>query len=78
MNETYLWIAAICIFIVAFFLGWIISKTVRKATPDGVLIIAKNEDRDVYRWVLNEELEDLAKKKQLIIRVEHSQNSQPV
>ncbi len=82
MSEKYLWIIAICIFVVAFFIGWIFGKIIsgRKAgkKPDGTLFIEQNEDRDVYRWVFNEELEDFRNRKQLTISVEHSQNSQLV
>lgn len=78
MNEKYLILAAVIIFIVAFFLGWLFGKTVRNQKPDGSLVIGKNGDRDVFRWIFNDELEEFAKKKQLVIRVEHSQNSQSV
>lgn len=78
MSEKYLIAAAILIFIVAFFLGWLFGKKVHKTKPDGVLIIGRNEDRDVFRWVFDEELEDFKNRKQLCIKVEHSQNSQLV
>lgn len=78
MSEKHLILAAIAIFIIAFFLGWFFGKMVRNKKPDGTLLIGQNGDRDVFRWIFNEELEDFAKKKQLIIRVEHSQNSQVV
>lgn len=78
MSEKYLIAAAILIFVVAFFLGWLFGKKVHKTKPDGILIIGRNEDRDVFRWVFNEELEDFKNRKQLCIKVEHSQNSQLV
>lgn len=78
METEYLVIAATLIFILAFFLGWIFGKKSHKYKPDGTLIIEELEDRDSYRWVFNEDLEDFQKKKELYIKVQNSKNSQPV
>lgn len=78
MKTEYLIIAAILIFILVFFLGWIFGKKFRKHGTDGTLIIEQLEDRDSYRWVFNEDLEDFQKKKELYIKVQNSKNSQPV
>ena len=78
MKTEYLVIAAALIFILAFFLGWIFGKKSRKHGIDGTLIIEQLEDRDSYRWVFNEDLEDFQKKKELYIKVQNSKNSQPV
>lgn len=78
MKTEYLIVAAVLIFILAFFLGWIFGKNSRKRSPDGILIIEKHDDRDAFRWVFNEELEEFKNKTELYIKVENSQNSQPV
>lgn len=78
MKTEYLVAAAIIIFILAFFLGWIFGKKYHKYKPDGTLVIEELEDRDSYRWVFNEDLEDFQKKKELYIKVQNSKKSQPV
>ena len=78
MKTEYMIIAAVLIFLFAFFLGWIFGKKSEKRSPDGVLIIEKHEDRDAFRWVFNEELEEFKHKSELYIKVQHSQNSQLV
>ena len=78
MKTEYMIIAAVLIFLFAFFLGWAFGKKSKKRSPDGVLIIEKHEDRDAFRWVFNEELEEFKHKSELYIKVQHSQNSQLV
>ena len=78
MEMEYFVIAAVLIFILAFFLGLIFGKKSRKYITDGTLIIEQLEDRDSYRWVFNEDLEDFKNKKELYIKVQNSKNSQPV
>ena len=78
MKTEYLIIVAGLIFILAFFLGWIFGKKSRKYITDGTLVIEQLEDRDSYRWVFNEDLEDFQKKKELYIKVQNSKKSQPV
>lgn len=68
MRTEYLIIAAILIFILAFFLGWIFGKKSHKYKPDGTLVIEELKDRDSYRWVFNEDLEDFQKRKNFTLK----------
>lgn len=61
--------------IFAFFLGWRFAKT----HHDGTIRIEVNEDgsRDVVRFILNLDLDDIRKHKSLVFKVEDlSQKSQ--
>lgn len=78
MKTEYFVIAAALIFILAFFLGWTFGKKSHKYIADGTLVIEQLEDRDSYRWVFNEDLEDFQKKKELYIKVQNSKKSQPL
>ena len=67
-------IGAIIIFVLAFFLGWLFRKLLSERKVNGTLVIEKQDDRDVFRWIFNDELEDFQNKKKLIIKVENSKN----
>lgn len=68
----------IVIFAFIFFSGWIIGKMSREKS--GVIRIESNEDgsRDVIRFILNLDLDDIRKEKAILFKVEDlSQNSHP-
>ncbi len=63
---------------VLFFSGWLIGKL--GSNSDGIIRIESNQDgsRDVIRFILDLDLDDIRSKKQLKFKVEDlSQNSQP-
>ena len=69
--------------ILSFTLGLATGVTRRKKY-DGTLLIGtvhdeeRGEDRDQYHFIFTTEMEDLAKQAVLIMKIEHSQNSQPI
>lgn len=78
MAIKYVILIAAAAFLIAFFLGWIFCKITMKRHFDGTLVIERVQDRDVYRWIFERELEDFKTSKILLIRIRNSQNSQPV
>lgn len=74
--EGKLVIIAMCA--VLFFSGWIIGKMSRE--KGGMIRIETNEDgsRDVIRFILDMDLDDIRKEKAILFKVEDlSQNSHP-
>lgn len=68
----------VAVFAFIFFSGWIIGKMSRE--KGGTIRIETNEDgsRDVIRFILNLDLDDIRKEKTISFKVEDlSQNSHP-
>lgn len=68
----------VAVFVFIFFSGWIIGKMSRE--KGGTIRIETNEDgsRDVIRFILNLDLDDIRKEKAILFKVEDlSQNSHP-
>lgn len=54
------------------FLGVLLGITSRNYEGDGTMIIdTSNPDRDIYRMELNDPLDDLSSKSEVIFKVEH-------
>lgn len=73
-------ILVLCVIIplcVGFIFGMLISMR-RKRKYDGTLLITAAEDRDQFQFIFSTELEDLQKQTELIMKIEHSQNPQPL
>jgi len=68
----------VAIVVSIFFSGWIIGKMSRE--KGGIIRIETNEDgsRDVIRFILDLDLDDIRKEKTILFKVEDlSQNSHP-
>ena len=50
----------------------------RRKKYDGTLLIGTVEDREQYQFIFTTELEDLEKQAVLVMKIEHSQHSQPI
>ena len=62
-------IAVAAIFIFA--IGFIIGKKYGKSPMVGTLIVENREDREAFTWNFDTDFEDMAKMKELRIRVEN-------
>ena len=72
------WIILIVIAIISAFLFGYLIGTKRNRKYDGTLFIGTVEDRDQFRFIFSTELEDLQKQTELVMKIEHSQNPQPL
>lgn len=70
--------------VVSFIIGWFLSRATIRKKYDGILQIGTSldadtdEERDRFQFVFMTELEDLQNQKEFVMKIEHSQNSQPV
>ncbi len=70
--------------VVSFIIGWFLSRATIRKKYDGVLQIGTSldadtdEERDRFQFIFMTELEDLQNQKEFVMKIEHSQNSQPV
>lgn len=81
------WILNGIILVIAVILSYTLglsSGATRRKKYDGTLLIGtvrdpeKGEDMDQYRFIFTTEMEDLAKQNILVMKIEHSQNSQSI
>ena len=70
-------VCAVILLCVIFFFGMLVGMR-RKQKYDGTLWIGTVEDRDQFQFIFDTELEDLVKQSVLVMKIEHSQNQQPV
>ena len=70
--------------IVSFIIGWFLSRATIRKKYDGILQIGTSldadtdDERDRFQFIFTTELEDLQNQKEFVMKIEHSQNSQPV
>lgn len=70
--------------VVSFIIGWFLSRVTIRKKYDGILQIGTSldadtdEERDRFQFIFMTELEDLQNQKEFVMKIEHSQNSQPV
>lgn len=70
--------------VVSFIIGWFLSRATIRKKYDGILQIGTSldtgtdEERDRFQFIFMTELEDLQNQKEFVMKIEHSQNSQPV
>lgn len=76
-------IAVLVIVAISFFIGYL-AHSLKKKKYDGTLLIEtvldeeNGESRDRFQFIFATELEDLTKQTELIMKIEHSQNSQSI
>ena len=59
----------VIILILIFFLGWILGKRSEKRKYDGCLFVESKDDRDIFRWVFEEDLQEIQERKDIFIQV---------
>lgn len=70
--------------VVSFIIGWFLSRATIRKKYDGILQIGTSldadtdDERDRFQFIFTTELEDLQNQKEFVMKIEHSQNSQPV
>ena len=70
--------------VISFIIGWFLSRATIRKKYDGILQIGTSldadtdEERDRFQFIFMTELEDLQNQKEFVMKIEHSQNSQPV
>ena len=83
MEVKWLVILVVSI-VISFIIGWFLSRATIRKKYDGILQIGTSldadtdEERDRFQFIFMTELEDLQNQKEFVMKIEHSQNSQPV
>lgn len=67
--DNILW--TIIVGVLSFFIGFIFAKIFYKKHYDGAILIENGEeDRELMRWVLDMELDEIKEKKIIVFKVE--------
>ena len=60
------------IFLIGVIIGLIINNVYwRRIKPDGVMLIQEGEDKDIFKMLMNQELDTLKNKKIVVFRVKN-------